>query len=114
MIRIKISGGSEMNFISNLTCGELFLIIIGGFIILVMLEWFRRETMSWPWPKVAVRWMFVMIGGMITMRGLSEFYLRRWMGIVWILIGTGIVYMADRERIEYLRQKRAEKAQRRD
>lgn len=47
--------GSKMNIISKLTCCELFLIIIGGFILFVMLEWFRRETMSRPWAKVAVR-----------------------------------------------------------
>jgi len=35
-----------MNFISKLTCGELFLIIISGFMLLVMLERFRRKAIS--------------------------------------------------------------------
>ena len=103
-----------MNFISKLTGGQIFCIAILGFMVLVLLESFRRDTMSMPWPKVAIRWIFRLIGFSLNIHGLSELYLRRWMGIVWILIGTGIVYMADREIIEVLKQKKAEKNQRRE
>ena len=104
-----------MNIISKLTGGQIFSIVVLGFMLLVLLEWFRRETkepVGRPWTKVAVRWIFVIIGGRITIHGFSELYFGRWMSIMWISLGTGIVYMASRERIEYLRQKRTENNQR--
>lgn len=67
---------------------------------------FRRQTISKPWPKVAVIMMLIVIGGRITMHRFSELYLGRCMGVGWVLVGTGVVYMVSRE---YLRQKRAEK-----
>ena len=103
-----------MNFISNLTCGQIFGVIIGGFMILVILELFRRDTMIMSWPKVAIRWIFRLIGFSLNIHGLSELYSGRWMGIMWISLGTGIVYMVDRERIEVLKQKRAEKDEQRE
>jgi len=100
-----------MNFISNLTCGQLFAIIIGGFMILVMLEWFRRQAISIPWPIVAVGMIGGGIGSFVVCYGFRELQLGRWTGVIWVLIGAGIAYIANRERIEYLRQKRAEKDQ---
>jgi len=103
-----------MNFISNLTCGQIFGVIIGGFMILVILEWFRRETISRPWPKVAIRWIFRLIGYGILFRGLSELRLGRWIGVGWVLVGAGVTSLTSRGRIEKLIQKRAEKDQRRE
>ena len=61
-----------MNFISNLTRGQIFSIVILGFMLLVLFEWFRRQTMSRPWPKVAVNIIGGMIGGLIVMQGFRE------------------------------------------
>ena len=104
-----------MNFISKLTGGQIFLIATFGFMLLVMLELFRRQTIDEPWPKVAIRWIFRFIGYGILFRGLSEIQSGRWTGVVWVLIGPLISYMGGwGERIEYLRQKRAEKDERRE
>ena len=104
-----------MNFISKLFCGELFTIIIGGFIILVMLEWFWREAMIKPWPKVVTLWLNAITGGYVVIYGLRELQSGRWTGVVWVLIGPLISYMGGwGERIEYLKQKRAEKDKRRE
>lgn len=82
--------------------------------ILVMLEWFRRDTMIMPWPKVAVMWISAIIGGYIVIHGIREIQSGRWTGVIWVLIGPIISYMGGwRERIEYLKQKRAEKDQQR-
>jgi len=105
---------SEMNVISNLTGAQIFLIAIFGFILLVMLEWFRRETIDEPWQKVAVRWILVMMGGFIVIYGLRGLRSGRWTGVIWVLIGPIISYIGSRERIEVLKQKRAEKDQRRE
>ena len=106
---------SEMNFISKLTGGQIFCIAILGFMVLVMLEWFRRDTMIMPWPKVAVMWISAIIGGYIVIHGFREIQSGRWTGVIWVLIGPIISYMGGwGERIEYLKQKRAEKDQRRD
>ena len=102
-----------MNFISNLSCGELFLIIIGGFMILVMLELFRRQAISIPWPIVAVGMIGGILGSFVVFYGFRELQSGRWTGVIWVMIGTGIAYMANRERIDYLKQKKAEKDQRR-
>ena len=104
-----------MNFISNLTGGQIFLIAIFGVTLLVMLELFRRQTIDEPWQKVAIRWIFRFIGYGILFRGLSELQSGRWTGVVWVLIGPLISYMGGwGERIEKLIQKRAEKGERRE
>lgn len=46
--------------------------------------------------------ILIVIVGCITMHGFSELYLGRWMGVGWVLVGTGVVYMVSRE---YLRQR---------
>jgi len=103
-----------MNFISNLTCGQLFGIIIGAFVILVMLELFRRQTISTPWEIVTVRMIGNMIGYFIMAHGLSGLRLGRWMAVIWFMIGIGVVYIVNREIADYLKQKKDEKKQQRE
>jgi len=103
-----------MNFISKLTGGQIFCIAILGFMLLVLLELFRRETIDEPWQKVVVRWIPKFIGYGIMIYGFNELKLGRWIGVGWVLLGTGITYLTSRGRIEKLIQKRAEKDQRRE
>ena len=59
-----------------------------------------------------------MIGGvngcLVVVHGFRELQSGRWTGVIWVMIGTGIAYMSNRERIEVQKQKRAEKNQRRE
>ena len=103
-----------MNIISELSGGQIFCIAILGFMVLVLLEWFRRDTMIMPLSKVVVMWISAITGGYVVIYGLRELQSGRWTGVVWVLIGPLISYMGGwGERIEYLRQKRTEKNQRR-
>ena len=103
-----------MNFISKLSGGQIFLVVIFGFMLLVMLELFRRQAISIPWPIVAVGMIGGGIGCLVMGHGFRELQSGRWTGVIWVMIGTGIAYMANRERIDYLKQKKAEKDQRRE
>jgi len=59
-------------------------------------------------------WISAIIGGYIVIHGIREIQSGRWTGVIWVLIGPIISYMGGwRERIEYLKQKRAEKDQQR-
>ena len=107
--RRRTIGVSEMNFISNLSCGELFLIIIGGFVVLVMLEWFRRQAMIMPWTIAAVGMIGGILGSFVVVYGFREIQSGGWTGVIWVMIGAGVAYMANRKRFDYLKQKKAEK-----
>ena len=82
-----------MNFIGKLTGGQIFLIATFGFMLLVLLELFRRQTIDEPWQKVAIRRISAMIGGYIVMHGFFGLQSGKWVGVIWVLIGPVIVYM---------------------
>ena len=78
----KSGGGSEMNIFNNLTGGQIFCIAILGFMLLLMLESLRRELIEKPWPKVAFRWICLIIGCQIMFYGLREIQSGRWTGVI--------------------------------
>ena len=102
-----------MNFISKLTGGQIFLIAIFGFMLLVMLELFRRETKSMPRTIAAVGMIGGILGSFVVVYGLRKLQSGRWTGVIWVLIGPIISYMVNRKRIDYLKQKKAKKEERR-
>ena len=104
-----------MNIFGNLTGGQIFIIAVFGFMLLLILESLRREVREKPWPKVAFSLICLVIGYRIMFYGFSEIQSRRWTGVIWVLFGPVIVYLGrSRERIEEMMQKRAEKDQRRE
>ena len=104
-----------MNIFDNLSGGQIFIIVVFGFVLLLILESLRRELMERPWPKVAFRLICLIIGSQTTFYGFREIQSGRWTGVIWVLFGPVIVYLGgSRERIEEMMQKRAEEDQRRE
>jgi len=104
-----------MSIFGNLTGGQIFIIAVFGFMLLLILESLRREVREKPWPKVAFSLICLVIGYRIMFYGFSEIQSGRWTGVIWVLFGPVIVYLGrSRERIEEMMQKRAEKDQRRE
>ena len=104
-----------MNIFGNLTGGQIFIIAVFGFMLLLILESLRREVREKPWPKVAFSLICLVIGYRIMFYGFGEIQSGRWTGVIWVLFGPVIVYLGrSRERIEEMMQKRAEKDQRRE
>ena len=104
-----------MNIFGNLTGGQIFIITFFGFALLLILISLRREVKERTLPKVVFSLICLLIGGRITVYGFSEIQSGRWMGVIWVLFGPIVVYLGrGRERIEVLKQRRAEKNQRRE
>jgi hypothetical protein len=102
-----------MNVFGNLTGGQIFIIAIFGFMLLLLLESLRREVKERTLPKVVFRLICLIIGMQIIFYGFREIQSGRWTGVIWVLIGPIVVYLGrGRERIEDLMKKRAEKDQR--
>jgi len=101
-----------MNIFGNLTGGQIFCIVLLGFMIILVFDSIRRELKERPWPKVAFRWICLIISCRIVFYGFSEIQSGRWTGAIWVLIGPVILYLGgSRERIEDVMKKRAVKDQ---
>jgi len=70
---------------------------VGVLILLMILEGFRRQMKGVPRSIVVVIMVGGSIGYFVTIYGLRELQLGRWMGVIWILIGIGINYIVVRE-----------------
>lgn len=102
-----------MNIFGNLTGGQIFIIVLFGFWLLLILVSLRKELMERPRYKVAFSLICLIIGGQILYYGLREIQSGRWAGVIWVLFGPVIVYLGgSRERIQEVTKKRAEKDQR--
>jgi hypothetical protein len=113
-VDFEIFGGEGMNIFGNLTGGQIFLIVVFGFWLLLILVSLRRELMERPWPKVVFSLICLLIGSRIIFYGFSEIQSGRWMGVIWVLFGPIVVYLGrSRERIEERMKKRAEEDHRR-
>ena len=77
--------------------GRLFAMGVGVLILLVILEGLRRQLKGVSRSIVVVIMVGSSIGYFVTIYGLRELQLGRWMGVIWILIGIGINCIVFRE-----------------
>ena len=104
-----------MNIFGNLSGGQIFIIVVFGFALLLILISLRREVKERTLPKVALSLICLLVGGRITVYGFREIQSGRWTGVIWVLFGPVILYLGgSREIIKEKMQERLEEDQRRE
>ncbi len=78
---------------------RLFAMGVGVALLLVVLEGFRRQIMGMGLSRrnAVVFIAGIAIGSSVAMYGFRELLSRRWIGVIWMLIGIGINYIVIRE-----------------
>ena len=78
---------------------RLFAMGVGVALLLVVLEGFRRQIMGMGLSRrnAVVFIAGITIGSSVAMYGFRELLSRRWIGVIWMLIGIGINYIVIRE-----------------
>jgi len=82
-----------MNIFGNLTGGQIFCIVLLGFMMLLVFDSIRREVKERTLPKVAFRLTCLIIGINIAFYGIREIQSGGWTGVIWVLFGPVIVYL---------------------
>jgi len=77
---------------------RLFAMGVGVVLLLVILEGFRRQIMGMGLPrsKAVIFIVGSAIGLSVAMYGFRELLSRRWVGMIWMLIGIGFNYIVIR------------------
>ena len=78
---------------------RLFAMAVGVVLLMVLLEGFRRQIMGigLSRSKAVIFIVGSAIGLSVAMYGFRELLSRRWIGVIWMLIGIGINYIVIRE-----------------
>jgi hypothetical protein len=78
---------------------RLFAMGVGVTLLLMVLEGFRRQIMGMGLSRrnAVVFIAGITIGSSVAMYGFRELLSRRWIGVIWMLIGIGINYIVIRE-----------------